>query len=35
LDKFRVNVALPNLDSWYAAFDAKLYIDPSRRVRIW
>jgi putative endopeptidase len=38
-DKSRVNVTLPNLDSWYTAFDVKpndkLYIDPSHRVRIW
>jgi putative endopeptidase len=38
-ERFRVNGTLPNLDSWYAAFDVKpgdkLYLDPSHRVRIW
>jgi putative endopeptidase len=38
-DKSRVNVTLPNLDAWYAAFDVKpgdkLYIAPNQRVRIW
>jgi putative endopeptidase len=36
---FRVNGPLPNIDSWYAAFDVqpgdKLYIKPEERVRIW
>jgi putative endopeptidase len=37
--KFRVNGTLPNMDSWYAAFDVrpgeKLFINPEDRVVIW
>jgi putative endopeptidase len=37
--QFRVNGPLPNIDSWYAAFNVqpgdKLYIKPEDRVRIW
>jgi len=38
-DRFRVNGPLPNIDSWYGAFNVqpgdKLYIKPEERVRIW
>jgi putative endopeptidase len=38
-DKARVDVVLPNVDAWYAAFDVKpgdkLYRAPEDRVRIW
>jgi putative endopeptidase len=37
--KFRVNGTLPNMDSWYAAFDVgpaeKLFVKPEERVVIW
>jgi predicted metalloendopeptidase len=37
--QFRVNGPVPNIDSWYAAFNVqpgdKLYIAPADRVRIW
>jgi putative endopeptidase len=38
-DYFRVNGPLPNIDSWYEAFNVqpgdKLYMAPAERVRIW
>jgi predicted metalloendopeptidase len=38
-DYFRVNGPLPNIDSWYEAFNVqpgdKLYMAPTERVRIW
>ena len=38
-DKARVDVVLPNIDAWYAAWDVKpgdkLYVPPEKRVRIW
>ena len=38
-DKARVDVVLPNVDAWYAAWDVKpgdkLYVAPEKRVRIW
>jgi putative endopeptidase len=38
-DYFRVNGPLPNVDSWYEAFNVqpgdKLYLAPAQRVRIW
>lgn len=37
--EFRVNGVVRNMDAWYAAFDigpdAKLYLPPEKRVRIW
>ena len=37
--KYRVNGVLPNIDSFYTAFDVKagdpLYLAPEQRVRIW
>lgn len=37
--RFRVNGVVPNMDSWYTAFgvgaDAKMYLAPEKRVRIW
>ncbi|MBS0378285.1 MAG: M13 family metallopeptidase [Proteobacteria bacterium] len=37
--RFRVNGPLPNIDTWYEAFDVKstdrMYIPPEQRVRIW
>jgi putative endopeptidase len=37
--EFRVNGAVQNVDGWYAAFNVRpgqrLYVPPSRRVRIW
>jgi endothelin-converting enzyme/putative endopeptidase len=37
--EFRVNGIVRNMDAWYQAFDikpdAKLYLDPEERVRIW
>ncbi len=36
---YRVNGVVPNIDEWYAAFsvpaDAKLFIAPEKRVKIW
>ena len=38
-DKARVDVVLPNVDAWYAAWNVKpgdkLYVAPEKRVRIW
>jgi putative endopeptidase len=38
-DKARVDVVLPNVDGWYAAWNVKpgdkLYLAPDQRVRIW
>jgi len=37
--RYRVNGVVPNVDDWYAAFDvpadAKMYIAPEKRVKIW
>lgn len=37
--QYRVNGVVPNVDDWYAAFqipaDAKLFIAPEKRVKIW
>jgi len=37
--RYRVNGVVPNVDDWYAAFsvpaDAKMFISPEKRVKIW
>ena len=39
LGKWRVNAALPHIDSWYSAFDIKpentLYVTPDQRAIVW
>ena len=39
LGKWRVNAALPHIDSWYSAFDIKpentLYVAPDQRAIVW
>ncbi len=38
-DQYRANGVVRNMDAWYAAFDvkpdAKLYLPPEDRARIW
>jgi putative endopeptidase len=37
--RYRVNGVVPNVDDWYTAFsipaDAKMFIAPEKRVKIW